>query len=342
MAYNFPAQAKVNPSFSEPDLIVTYAQPSGFMYTMENSKPRVKIGPDDLYVYINRLDIRTDATASQFGSNFLPSASLQAEFDSTQTYLLRNRSVYDDAMMRAAGRYNVSLANASELAQRQGIYQYMRTMYLYGINAANNEGLLNTQGATAVTMPADSYGNTTVQTYDNGDMLLFLASQIVNLKTRMYQSGGAISNRITILSPQREFLAFQYSNVVQTTSYQRPGGGTNTVAGTLGELAKEVGDVIEWYYDDTLIGKGAGGTDAIIITIPEVVVPEIGVQLNTAEFNELNPSTKAVNVMYNDVAAPVKIATPAPDGAITEIQEIRSTCGWNFRPEGLSIISMTY
>ncbi len=341
MAFLFPAQAKVNPSFSEPDLIITYAQASGFMGTMEKSRPRVKIGNDDLWVYVNKLDIRTSAQTSQAGMNWLPSASIQAEFSSVQTYLLRNREVWDDEMMRAAGRYNVSLPNAAEEGMRQGIFQRLRSMYLYGVVAANNEGLLNTQGAVTATLPADSYGNTTVVDYDNGDMASYLLSEITQLQIGMFQSGSNISNRIVVLSPQREFLNFQQADIVQVTSYQRPGGGTNTVAGTMQKVLEEAGHTVEWYYDDTLIGKGAGGTDMVIVTIPEIETPVMD-RLNTNIFGALNPKSNAVNVMYNDVAAPIKIATPTPDGAIAEVLQMRATPGWCWRPQGLLLISMPY
>ncbi|MHB1644411.1 MAG: hypothetical protein ACYCS8_17470 [Acidithiobacillus sp.] len=341
MAYLFPAQAKVNPSFSEPELIVTYAQASGFAGTMAGSGLRVKLDPDDLYVYVNHLDIRTEAVSSQFGANWLPSATLQAQFEQAQTYVLRNRNDYDRRMIAAAGRYAVSLPEATELGQRQGIFQQARSLYLYGYDAANGEGILNTTGATAVTLPADSSGDTTVTTYSPNDMYQFLLSQVVDLQTRMFQSGAQISNRIVFLSPQREFLTFQNAAVVQTTSYQRPGGGTNTVAGSMQKILEEAGNTVEWHYDDTLIGKGAGGTDAIILCIPEVEVPDMP-GINTNVFGKLQPATKAVNVMYADVAAPIKIQTPIPDGGITQVLEQRVTAGWCWRPQGVTILSMQY
>ena len=66
MAVTFPAQAKITPSFSEPNLVVTYAQASGCWSLLPDGKPTVKIGSDDLAVYINHLDIRSQAQSSQF------------------------------------------------------------------------------------------------------------------------------------------------------------------------------------------------------------------------------------------------------------------------------------
>ncbi len=341
MGNYFPAQAKVTPSFSEPDLIITYAQPSGAFAALQGGKPRVKLGSSDLYVYVNALDLRTDTQASQSSFNNLPSATLKATYYSTPTYLIRTRSDYDHHDMAAAGHYNVSLPHARDLASRQGIFQQMRTALLYGFNPANGEGLLNTAGATSVTLPPDSLGNDSTSTYDNGQMALFLLQQIVNLKTRMYQSGANISNRIVIVSPQRVGVQFGYANIVQVVQYQRPGAGTATTAQVVNEVAKEFGDTVEWYYDDTLIGKGAGGTDAIILTIPEIEQPDIA-GINTNVFADVNPNMKAVNLQYADMAAPMKIPTPIPDGGITEVQELRITSGWCVRPEGLTILNFAY
>lgn len=341
MANLFPSQAKVTPSFSEPELIIKYAQASGAFSILQGAKPRVKLGQGDLYVYINSLDLTTDSMASQSASNFLPSASLIASYNSTQTYLIRTRAIYDHHDMQAASNYAVALPQAQDLAMRQGIVQQMRTGLLYGFTPANGEGILNTVGATAVTLPPDPYGNTTVSTYDNGAMALFILNQIVARKTAMFQSGATVKNKIVILSPQRIGLQLQYANIVQITSYQRAGAGSATTGGTIDQVAAMAGDEVEWQYDDTLIGKGAGGTDAVIITIPEVEVPDIE-GINTNVFGGLQPSMKAVNVMYADMAAPRKIPTPTPDGAITEIQEIRVTSGWTLRPEGLAIVSMPY
>lgn len=341
MSYLFPAQAKITPSFSEPDLIVQYAQASGFMATMEKGKMRIRLGQDDLAAYVNSLNIQTESVASQFGSNWLPSASLQTQFDQALTYVLRNRNNYDDAMERAAARYNVSLPNAIELGQRQGIYQQLRSMYWYGYNASNNEGILNTQGATQVTLPADTGGNTTFMSYNPNDMYQFLLQQYVQMITRMYQTGAQISSHVVFAGPQRLLTALQLSAIVQVTSYQRPGGGTNTVMGSTQKIIEEAGGTVDWALDDTLIGKGAGGTDMLVMTIPEIEVPTMN-DPNTNIFGKLQPSTMAVNVQYADVAAPIKTITPIPDGGLTQMLEMRATAGWCWRPQGVTLISMPY
>lgn len=339
----FPTQAKVSPNFSEPELIVTYTQASGAFAALAGGKPRVKIGPEDMAVYINHLDLRTEVSAGQSPFNMLPSAVLQVNFDTTPTYLIATRAIWNHHDTARGGEYAISVPSGLDLAAFQGIFQQMRSALLYGFTPSNGEGLVNTNGATTVALPPDPFGNTTVVSYDNGAMALFILAQIVNLKSGMYQSGGQIKNEIVAISPQREFLAFANANIVQVTSYQRPGAGTATTGGVVKGVIKETGDSFEWYFDDTLIGQGAGGNDLVILTIPEIEAPDIPGLMNTNTFGaDMTPQLKAVNLMYTDMAAPLKIPTPIPDGAITQRYEQRITSGWCVRPQGIYLLSMPY
>ncbi|OYV49199.1 MAG: DUF2184 domain-containing protein, partial [Burkholderiales bacterium 21-58-4] len=290
MANMFNSVTKVDPSFSEPDAILTTAQASGFMDLLAGRKPRVKLGNEDLFVYIPRVDIRTPIAAGQAAFNMLPSPTITTDYISTASYLLRTRAEFDHHDVNNAARWNVSLPQALTLAMRQGIFQYARTMCLYGVNAANFEGIINTSGATAVTLPPDSYGNTTIRTYDAGELALQMLQYIQNTLTSTFQLGQAI--RVQMLGPQRILGQMQLTNIVQVTSYQRPGSGTATTAQVIQTVAKEFGYEIEYAYDDTLIGKGAGGTDAVIINIPEIRIPEMA-NINTNVFDTLQPNMKA-------------------------------------------------
>lgn len=336
MANIFNAVTKVDPSFTEPDMIITTAQASGYMDVLADRKPRVKLGEGDLFVYLNRIDIRTQVAAGQSAYNLLPSATVTADYLQTASYLLRVRAEYDHHDMSAASRWNVSLPEAQRLGMRQGIFQYARVMGLYGANAANYEGLVNTPGATAVTLPQDSYGNTTLTTYDAGELAIFFMSQIQASLTRTYQLG--MPTRITMLGPQRVIGQMQLTDIVQTTSYQRPGSGTATTAQVVKEVAKEFGYEVEYAFDDTLIGKGAGGTDLLILAIPEIEVPAMP-GINTNVFDTLQPNMKATTLQYADMAAPMEITTPIVDG-LNVTSEIRFTSGWCPRPQALSLISI--
>lgn len=330
---------QVNPSYIMPEILLQYQQVSGAFDTLAGSDPMVRLSDGDLYAYIKKFDIRTKVAAGQTAGNQLPSVSIVANMVSTPTYLIRTRAEYDHHDTAAFGRWGGSIVEAQRLGMRQGVFQQMRTALLYGLNPANGEGLLNTNGATAVTLPADSNGHSSVSTYDNGQMALFILTQISALKTRTLQMG--MPARIVILGPQRVLSAWEYQGIVQVTQFQRDGGGTAAIGTVVEMQAAMSGDQVEWVFDDTLIGKGAGGRDAILITIPEVKKPE-GARINTNEFAKMAPGLEAVNLMLADMAAPREIPTPLPGGAIDVVSEMRITSGWTVRPEGLTICSMTY
>lgn len=341
MSGYFPAQAKVTPSFSEPDLIITWAQPTGAFEALPGGTPKVKLGDADKYVYIHALDIRTDAQGSQGSFQALPSATFSATMYSTPAYLLRTRAIYDHHDIAAAASWNVPLPKAQEFGGRQGIFQAMRTGLLYGFNPTNGEGLINSANATQVTLPPDSYGNTTVSTYDNGEMAFFVLSQVQQLKQAAFQSGKSISNRVVMICPQRVGLQWELSDIVQVVQYQRPGAGTATTGGVIKSVLEEAGNTFEIYFDDTLIGKGAGGSDMCILTIPEIENLK-GEGINTNDFANLQPSMSDVNAVYTDMPAPRKISTPIADGGITDVFELRCTSGWNIRPELLYLMNLPH
>ena len=329
----------VNPSYIDPGIILPYSQASGAFDTLAEGQPLTRLGDGDLYAYIKRIDLRSRVAGGQSAYNLLPSISTTLSMISTPSYLLRVRGEYDHHDTAAMGRWGVSIVEAQRLGMRQGHFQLARGALLYGFNPANGEGLINTQGATAVNLPADTNGNNTVVTYDNGQMATFLLTQISAIKTRTNQLG--IPRKFTILGPQRVLGAFEYQNIVQLTQYQRVGAGSNSTAGVVKDVAGWNGDEILWVYDDTLIGKGAGGTDAVIINMPEVEKPQ-GSKVNTNEFAKLAPGIEACALMYCDMAAPKEIPTPLPGGAIDVLSEWRITSGWGIRPETITIISMQY
>lgn len=331
--------AIVNPSYIDPGILLPYSQASGAFETLADGQPLARLSEGDLYAYIKRIELRTKVGGSQSAYNQLPSISTTLSMISTPSYLLRVRGEYDHHDTAAMGRWGVPIVETQRLGMRQGHFQLMRNMLLYGMNPANGEGLLNTQGATAVNLPADTNGNTTVVTYDNGQMAVFLLTQISALKTRTNQLG--LGQKITILGPQRVLGAFEYQNIVQLVQFQRAGAGSASTAGVVKDVLLMNDDEISWVYDDTLIGKGAGGTDAVIITMPEVKKPQ-GSKINTNAFAALAPGIEACTLQYCDMAAPREIPTPLAGGAIDVLSELRCTSGWGVRPEAISILSMQY
>jgi hypothetical protein len=194
-------------------------------------------------------------------------------------------------------------------------------MLLYGNLPANGEGLVNTNGATSVALPADSFGQNSVRTYDNGQMGTFFLTQLLQTKSRTMSLG--LPGRFVILGPQRTLGIFEYPNIVQLTSYQRPGGGTTTTAGMIKDVAGLNGDTIEWVYDDTLANYSAAGVDTILIVMPECSKPR-GNQFNTNEFATLQPGMTACTLMYTDVAAPVDGKRSAPSGHSARLSHLLS------------------
>jgi hypothetical protein len=330
---------QVNPSYIMPEVLLQYQQASGAFDTLGGMDPLVRLSDGDLYAYIKRFDIRTVTAAGQSAYNSLPSVSVTANMISTPTYLTRVRAEYDHHDTAAMSNWGVSIVDAQRLGMRQGIFQQARSALLYGFNPTTGEGLVNTAGAMTVNLPADMNNNDTVVTYDNGAMAIFLLTQISGIKTRTMQLG--IGQRIVVLGPQRVLGAFEYQNIVQLTQFQRSGAGSASTAGVVKDVLEWNDDEIDWVYDDTLIGQGAGGSDAVIITLPEVKKPNGG-KVNTNEFAKLAPGLEACNLMLWDMAAPREISTPLAGGAIDVLSELRMTSGWNVRPEAIVIVSMIY
>ena len=341
MALNAPAFQTISPSFIEPGLILPYAQASGAFDTIYQGAPRVRLGEDDLLVYMKRVDLRTSMLSGTAGPNQLPGVTITFSQIQTPTYLLRVRAQYDHHDTAAAGHWGVGLPEAYRLGMRQGHFQLARTALLYGINPQNGEGLLN-GGFTATNLPPDSNGNQSILTYDNGQMALYLLQQIELIKTNTNQLG--IPRKFVILGPQRDLGQFEYPGIVQLVQFQRAGAGTTTTAGVVKETLSLNGDQIIWAYDDTLKGQGSGGTsnsDAIIITMPEVEKPSGGM-INTNEFAKLEPGIDATVTMYADLAAPREIVSPLAGGATDVLSEWRITSGWPIRPEAGLVISANY
>lgn len=336
---NASAYEMFHPSFVEPEFIVPYAQASGAFDLIEGSAPRTRLSEGDLFVYMKRIDIRTQIAANQNGINQLPGVAFTMGMVSMPTYLFQVRSEWNHHDSAAAARWGASLPELYRLGMRQAHFQLARNNLLYGMNPQNGEGLLNAPNATAVPLPPDTNNNQTVVTYDAGQFAFFLLTMILNMKTRTNQLG--MGQHFTVCGPQRTLGFLEYPDIVQLTQFQRPGAGSDTVKTMFERILKENGDVIEWQYDDTLIGKGTGGADAIVITMPTIQKPNRA-GINTNEFATFTPGNNACAVMYADMAAPREITTPLAGGATDVLSEWRLSPGWMVRTEAITIISAVY
>ena len=156
-----PAFITLNPSITLPEVLLPYSQASGFVHTLPGSDLMTRLGEGDLAAYINRVDLRTKMAAGQSAYNQLPSIGIFLSYIQTATYLLRVRAEWDHHDAAAMSRRGMAIDQAQRLGMRQGHFQLIRSMCLYGMNPANGEGLLNTAGATVINLPPDSQGNTT-------------------------------------------------------------------------------------------------------------------------------------------------------------------------------------
>ena len=333
-----PAYTLVHPSYMMPEILLPYQQASGAFETLAKGEPLVRLGNEDLVAYIRRADIRTRMAAGMSAYNELPSVEVVMSMISTPSYLFRVRAEYDHHDTAALGNWGVPIVAAQRLGMRQSHFQIMRTALLQGMNPANGEGLLNANGVTVVPIPADSNGNTTVVTYDNGEFGLFLSQQVQAVKTATMQLG--IGHKIVFLGPQRTLGQLQY-NVVQLVQFQRAGAGSTSTAGLVKEVLETNEDEILWCYDDTLAGAGANGADIILLVMPEVEVPE-DAPVNTNEFAKLQPGLDACTLQLCDMIAPREIPTPIAGGAIDILSEMRSTSGWPVRPEAVRRLEIVY
>lgn len=339
MAGSPGAFVMVTPNAFIPEIILPYAQASGAFETLAGGEPMQRLNDDAVVAYIRRMDVRTRASAAQSAPNQLPTVAMALSMISAPTYLQRVRAEWDYHDVDAWNRHGVDLQRANTLAMRQSHFQLARNALLYGFNPLNGEGLVNTNGATAVTLPADSSGNTTVSTYDNGEMAWFLAAQINAIKTRTNQLGRG--RTFVVLGPQRTLSAFEYQGIVSLIQYQRKGAGSMNVKEVLKEILANNEDELVWVYDDTLIGKGAGGTDGVIIVMPEVETQSAH-KIDTNEFAKLSPGLSACTLQLCDMAAPKEIPSPLAGGATDVLSEWRLTSGWGVRPEAISILSLQY
>lgn len=337
---NAGAYKIVEPSFQEPEILMQFQQASGYIYALAGEEIRTRLAEDDLLVYMKQLNLRTKISGSQSTANELPGVDISASMISTMTYQFRVRSQYDHHDTAAAGRWGFALPEAYRLGMRQAHFQQARDAALFGMQPQNGEGFLNAPGATSTNLPPDQFGNTTILTYDNGQMAFFFAQQIAQLKTRTLQLG--IPRRFVVLGPQRSLGLLEY-NVVELTQYQRPGAGTASTVETLKGILMSNGDELIWAYDDTLQGAGGNAnTDIILIAMPEVEVPAGPADVNTNVFASLKPNNPVCLTQYCDMAAPREIISPLAGGATDVLTEWRLTPGWAPRPQALTIVSATY
>jgi hypothetical protein len=339
MSLQAGAYIVVNPSFTEPEIITQWAQPSGFVHTLSGDGPRTRLGEEDLLVYVKQLNLRVQIAAGQTSFNEMPGVDIVASQISTATYRFQLRNTWNHHDVNAAGSWGFSLVEAYKLGHRQGHFQLARDACLKGLNPQNGEGLINAPGAIVVSVPPDPFGDTSWSTYDNGAAAFLFAQTVGNIKQTTLQLG--LGRKFTVIGPQRVLVLYEY-NVVQLVQFQREGAGTASSAGTFENILMKNGDTVTWTYDDTLQGAGAGGADLVIIIMPELEKPAGTEPTNLNEFAKLNPGNLTCSAQYSDMAAPREIISPMAGGATDLLTEWRLSSGWLYRTPAMRILSAPY
>lgn len=348
MALTAPTRLTVNPSFTSPRSLLSNAVRSGFTHLFPNGRPDVKLSEGEKAVYVPVLDLRTLAKGSQTGYTELPSVEIAASYISTPVYEQKIRVTYSREDLNAAASWNLSLVNAYSTAMRQGHFQLLRDAALFGFNPQNGEGLLNSaNGTVREKLQADSNGKTTLDEYDPGQAFQALLRAIngrlnaCNLLgiSAQYNAGGA-PVRVVFLAPQR-VLGLLASRVVELTSYQRPGAGSASIIQSVIDVMKASNVEVQFAPDDSLRGRGEGGTDAMILTVPEL--PDMGAQsqFDTNAFgDEFDPQERACNALFVDREIPSEISGPIGAEATDVVSFMSTTSGWSLRGEATAILSI--
>ncbi len=339
MALQAGAYAVVNPSFSEPEILTQWVQPSGFIHTLSGSGLRTRLGEEDLLVYAKQVNMRVKIAAGQTSFNELPGVDIFASQISTATYRAQLAATWNHHDVNAAASWGFSLTEAYKLGHRQGHFQLARDASLKGMNPQNGEGLMNAPGITVSNLPDDPFGNDSWSTYDNGSMAFYLSLQVGTIKQNTLNLG--LPKDFTLIGPQRVLMPYEY-NVVQLTQFQRDGAGVASTAGTFKEILMRNGDKVTWTYDDTLQGAGANGNDLVFIVMPELTKPAGPEPINLNEFAKLTPGNMTCNAQYADMAAPREITSPMAAGATHYMTEWRFSSGWPLRPQAVRGISAPF
>ena len=339
MALNASSLVLTHPHYMMPELIHQAGQQTGAFNLLPDGDIEVRLGESDLYAYAKTVGVRHRVKAGTSPSKMLPGVDVYTGLISTPSYLIQCQTNYNHHDLAAAGNWGIPLDEAYRLGARQGFGQALRDALLYGFNPANSEGIVNAPGATWVNLPADTGGNTTIRTYDQGQLAVWFLQQITNLVVRMYQLG--LGGDLEILASQQVLGAIGLYRVVQLTSYQREGAGSATIGQMIENLAKTHNINVSFHADDTLSTYASGG-ETIIICQPEIKVPSGSVSFATNDFQKLRPGQNKTLTMLADMAAPREIKAPLPDGGTNTIYEMRSTPGWVLRGEAITIINAPF
>lgn len=332
-----PTVRLLHPNYVEPGVIWQQTQQTGAFEVLAGGDPLVRLSNTSRMVYAKTGNITTRVHVGQSATNSLPSVDVRMGMVGTATYLQQVRQEFDAHDADMSSEWGVGILEVFRRGTGQAHAQSLRNLLLHGAMPQNGEGLLNAPNATTIVLPTDSSGNQTIESYDPNEMFTFLLGVIADIKNRTMQAG--IGRRIVLLAPQRVITQLTIRSIVQVTQWQRAGAGTNVVGGAMKEVLSMGDDEFELQADDTLMGAGQNGSDAVIVTMPEITAPEAS-NYNTNEFAKIAPGLDACNLQFVNSPAPIEVISPIESGRTDFLTWMRVTSGWPIRQEALTIISM--
>jgi hypothetical protein len=216
----------------------------------------------------------------------------------------------------------------------QGIYQRLHYATLYGFDS--DQGIA--KNGTNTSMPNDSGGHSTVQTYVIAELVAYLASIARGIMNTTY--GMA---KPAVVTAPLNMINYIQSILVPLTTYQMPGAGTDSIGGTLGRVIGEwlgIGK-IDWIPNNALAGKGTAGKDLILFIAPGLSEQEAGQPENTNLVAD-NLKQNYRNTFMDMVDGLKEFPNPMMNGIASSIYSVQTTPGALIRPETLVAVSYTF
>lgn len=217
---------------------------------------------------------------------------------------------------------------------KQGIYQREHYACFFGFDANQGIALTGQNGS----LPADSGGHTTVQTYIVAELLAFLALQARTVMNNTYGMAKPVRVVSTV-----NMINYLKSTIVPLTSYQMPGAGVDSVAGSYGRIIGEwlgVGK-IDFIADNALIGKGTTSKDLILFIAPGLSDQEVKSTENTNLVADELPMNMR-NTFMDMVDGLKEFQNPAINGIKSKLFSLQTTSGCLIRQEAVRAISFTF
>lgn len=201
---------------------------------------------------------------------------------------------------------NISQEELGRMLSIQGMKQRRALSYLFGVDPAYTQGIVNGSGVAAV-LPADSKGVTHLVGYQPTEIYEYFVGQI---RTMLNYSFG-------MLKPVRIFSSWRVINYLQSvivplTSNQLPGAGTGSVTTTMKYVLDPILQGQFEFYATSYLQDSSTTTenDTLLIISPGLSVEEMAI-------NELNATNKLggnVPNLYVDEVIEGREWISPPDG----------------------------